>query len=95
MSVIASQARTAVVLVGAVTTITATLLLSPSPRVPTTDCTGISSPIISAKLSSTKILVGDREQDIAVTITMPRDSRPERPPLSLAIVIDRSGSMEG
>lgn len=97
MPVIASQARTAVVLVGAVTTITATLLLSPSRGVPTTDCTGISSPIINAKLSSRKILVGDREQDVAVTITMPRslDEKTHRPPLSLAIVIDRSGSMEG
>jgi Ca-activated chloride channel family protein len=65
--------------------------------VPTGDCTGISSPIISAKLSSRKILAGDREQDIAVTITMPRslDEKTDRPPLSLAIVIDRSGSMEG
>lgn len=97
MPVIASQARTAVVLVGAVTTITATLLLSPSRGVPTSDCTGTSSPILSAKLSSTKILVGDRAQDVAVTITMPRslDEKTARPPLSLAIVIDRSGSMEG
>jgi Ca-activated chloride channel family protein len=63
--------------------------------VPTADCTGISSPIISAKLASTKILVGDREQDIAVTITMPRKQTRARPSLSLSIVIDRSGSMEG
>jgi Ca-activated chloride channel family protein len=65
--------------------------------VPTSDCTGISSSIINAKLSSRNILVGDREQDIAVTITMPRslDEKTHRPPLSLAIVIDRSGSMEG
>lgn len=95
MPVIASQARTAVCLVGAVTAFTAALLLTPSRPVPTTVCTGISSNLINAKLSSTKILVGDREQDIAVTITMPRGHTQTRPPLSLAIVIDRSGSMEG
>lgn len=96
MPVIASQARTGVVLVCAVTTITAALLLTPSRPAPIACSADISSPIINGKLASKKILVGDREQDIAITITMPRilDEK-TRPPLSLAIVIDRSGSMEG
>lgn len=94
MSVIASQSSTGVILVSAVTTFTAAVLLTPDRPVPTT-VISTANEILSAKLSSTKILVGDREQDIAVTITMPREARRERSPVSLAIVIDRSGSMEG
>ncbi|HUS31933.1 MAG TPA: hypothetical protein VMZ53_25705, partial [Kofleriaceae bacterium] len=55
----------------------------------------MSSPVLSAKLSSKTLLATDRDQDIAVTITMPKGRAQVRPPLSLAIVIDRSGSMEG
>lgn len=95
MSVIASQSRTGVILVSAVTTFTAAVLLTPDRSVPTTVTSTTANEILTAKLSSTKILVGDREQDIAVTITMPREARRERSPVSLAIVIDRSGSMEG
>jgi Ca-activated chloride channel family protein len=51
--------------------------------------------MLSAKLASRVLLADQRDQDIAVTITMPDLRRHMRPPLSLAIVIDRSGSMEG
>ncbi|HUS28668.1 MAG TPA: VWA domain-containing protein [Kofleriaceae bacterium] len=55
----------------------------------------MSSDILSAKFASKTLLATDRDQDIAVTITMPKGRAQVRPPLSLAIVIDRSGSMEG
>ena len=48
--------------------------------------------ILRASLTSGAVLAGP--QDIAVTIHMP-GGPVERPPLSLAIVLDRSGSMHG
>jgi Ca-activated chloride channel homolog len=52
---------------------------------------------ISARLPTSRILPGAQQQSIAVTITAPRgpEIAADRPPLSLAIVIDRSGSMHG
>ena len=50
---------------------------------------------LTAKFTSTKILGSDTEQYVAVSITAPTGQVPKRPPLSLAVVIDRSGSMEG
>jgi Ca-activated chloride channel homolog len=55
----------------------------------------VSSNIVTAKFASRTLHVDQREQDIAVTITMPKGTRHARAPLSLAIVIDRSGSMSG
>lgn len=92
MVVTAQQVRTSLVLGAAGAAIVAAALLAPRPPAapipdrPTSD-------ILSARLVSTEILGG--EQDIAVTITMPEATARVRPPLSLAIVIDRSGSMEG
>lgn len=54
--------------------------------------------VVSARLVTSRILPGVREQSLAVTITAPspiEDLSARRPPLSLAIVIDRSGSMHG
>ena len=53
---------------------------------------------ISARLVTNRILAGAQDQNLAVTITAPNpimDPSIGRPPLSLAIVIDRSGSMHG
>jgi len=50
--------------------------------------------VITAALPTAKLLPGTSEQDLAVTITTPRNAALTRPPLSLAIVIDRSHSME-
>ncbi|HEY6178185.1 MAG TPA: VWA domain-containing protein, partial [Kofleriaceae bacterium] len=53
---------------------------------------------MSARLASRRILPGAQPQNLAVTITapnLPTDVSLGRPPLSLAIVIDRSGSMHG
>lgn len=54
--------------------------------------------IVTAGLVTWRILVGAHEQNLAVTLTAPNpvtDVSIARPPLSLAIVIDRSGSMHG
>lgn len=50
---------------------------------------------LTARLVSDRITAGTTEQDIAVTITAPQAARHARPPVSLAVVIDRSGSMTG
>ena len=50
---------------------------------------------LSARLVTDRILVGAQPQDLAVTITAPGGTAHARPPLSLAIVLDRSGSMSG
>jgi len=53
---------------------------------------------LSARLVTSRILPGAQEQNLAVTIAAPspvNDGTPGRPALSLAIVIDRSGSMHG
>jgi Ca-activated chloride channel family protein len=55
-----------------------------------------SSSLLSARATSTHVLRGTSETHIAVTVRAPElaEAR-ERPPVSLSIVIDRSGSMEG
>ncbi len=86
------QVRTALAITAAGATIAAALMLSPRQSAP--PCApGPTSSILSAKLTSSEIVAS--EQDIAVTITMPGAHVTSRPPLSLAVVIDRSGSMEG
>ncbi|HEX2690192.1 MAG TPA: VWA domain-containing protein [Kofleriaceae bacterium] len=53
---------------------------------------------VSARLVTSRILAGVTEEDLAVTITAPNpiaEPSTGRSPLSLAIVIDRSGSMHG
>jgi len=92
MVVSASQVRTSLAISAAGATIVAALLLSPRPG-PTQCRPAPTSDILSARLTSTEIVGSD--QDIAVTITMPGGHMQARPSLSLAIVIDRSGSMEG
>ncbi|MBL9018882.1 MAG: VWA domain-containing protein [Myxococcales bacterium] len=64
---------------------------------------GIAEPIASsdggisltAKFPSEKILSSQTEQFVAVSITTPAGAAQVRPPLSVAVVIDRSGSMSG
>ena len=88
----AQQVRTTLAISAAGATIVAVLLLSPRDPAAPVDC-GPTSEILTARLTSAEI-VGS-EQAIAVTIRMPGGRVQARPPLSLAIVIDRSGSMEG
>src|SRR5689334_12136131 len=96
MLVTAHQVRTGLAISAAGATIVAALLLVP-PSHGGSDCTRTSaaigcpptrSDILSANLVSSEIVAS--EQDIAVTITMLGARASGRPPLSLAIVIDRS-----
>jgi Ca-activated chloride channel homolog len=92
MVAIASRARTAVAIAVAGAAIAGGLLLKQ--RKPTCAVDPeVRSDILRAALTSTTIQPGD--QDIAVTITMPRAGEVRRPNIALAVVLDRSGSMHG
>lgn len=97
----AARIRTSLVLGAAAGTLCAAALMSPrgaafrpsDPAVRSADDLEV-----SARLVSRRVLPGAQAQDLAVTITAPSpavDLSACRPPLSLAIVIDRSGSMHG
>jgi len=90
----AQQGRTSLALGAASATLIAALLLAPAGS-PSTQCALPSAGgILTARMGSTQVLPG--ESHIAVSIQMPQlHATQTRPPLSLAIVIDRSGSMEG
>jgi Ca-activated chloride channel family protein len=88
----AHQVRTGVVLAAAGATVIAALLLHAGRTAcdpPMTE----SELSLSARLVSDKVVAG--EQDLVVTIRAPEGHVDQRPPLSLAVVIDRSGSMSG
>lgn len=90
----AHRARTSIALGAASATVITALVLSPTRRPETAPpCVQLQSGIVTARLASTNIVAG--EQGVAVTIQMPGAASSARPPLSLAVVIDRSGSMEG
>lgn len=97
---IVSRIRTSLAVGAALGTVFAALLMSPrnaslAPSIAPAADDGMA---ISARLVTSRILAGAQEQNLAVTITAPsppRDLTIARPPLSLAIVIDRSGSMHG
>lgn len=93
----AHRARTSFVLGAAGATLIAALLLTqtraakPAEPTPATD-DGIA---LTARFTSEKILASQTEQFVAVSITTPAAAAQARPPLSVAVVIDRSGSMSG
>ena len=92
------QARTSLLIAAAGVVVATALLLSPR-RDRIVDC-DMPSPTagdvtMTARLTSSKILPGAQTQDVAVTITANAPRSQTRPPLSLAVVIDRSGSMNG
>jgi len=93
---VAHRVRTSFVLGAAGATVIAALLLSgrgtravgPAP----VNDDGLS---LTAKFTSRQILAQESDQYVAVSITAPKAEVARRPPLSLAVVIDRSGSMSG
>ena len=90
-----SPARTFVVLGSAAATVITALLLHPFTAANTPVASGDDGMIVVARMTSTQILRGATDQNLAVTITAPAAREQSRPPLSLAVVIDRSGSMDG
>jgi Ca-activated chloride channel family protein len=91
MVAIASRARTVVAIAAAGSAIVAGLFLKQ--RTQSCSLPNETSDILTAQLTSQKVIAGD--QDIAVTIRMPKAAELQRPPLSLVVVLDRSGSMHG
>ena len=93
----AHQARTSLAIATAGAAVVAALVLVPDRLQCPADgeLAGETSPYITARLASKQILVNAGSQDIAVMIQMPGNGEAARPPLSLAVVIDRSGSMNG
>lgn len=94
----ASRLRTSVVLGAASATVIAALLLTqgkPTTRSPVPDSSADDGMTLIAELTTAKILAGAHDENVAITITAPKGQAAYRPPLSLAVVIDRSGSMSG
>jgi len=91
----AHRVRTSLALAGAAGTIIAALLLHARARGPSPhpDDVADDGMRLDARLTSTQILSGAMDHNLAVTITAPHGRAHARPPLSLAVVIDRSGSM--
>ncbi|MDQ3368529.1 MAG: VWA domain-containing protein, partial [Myxococcota bacterium] len=91
------QTRTMLALGAATATLIAALVLHPRPDAgpPSTAPPGDDAMQLLARLTTTKILAGRHDQHLAVTITAPAGRALQRPPVSLAVVIDRSGSMDG
>ncbi len=50
---------------------------------------------LNAQLGSSYILSGEQQAYLAVSLTAPEQERMQRPMVDLAVVLDRSGSMEG
>ena len=95
---VAHRVRTSFVLGAAGATVIAALLLaSRAPHGPTSGTIPANDDglALTAKFTSSQILAAHDEQYVAVSITAPRGEAGRRPPLSLAVVIDRSGSMSG
>jgi Ca-activated chloride channel family protein len=91
----AHRVRTAFALAGATGTLLTALLLGPkTPQAPKHGHAD-DGMRLDARLVSSKILPGATSHDLAVTITVPGKSLAARPPLSVVVVIDRSGSMQG
>lgn len=89
----AASMKTCLALGTAGATVVAALLLHPfAPPIAAPNDDGM---LLAARLTSTRILRGAADQNLAVTITAPTGQARSRPPLSLAVVIDRSGSMDG
>jgi len=95
---LAPAIRTSLVLGAALGTVIAAWMMSPRRSAPLlTETIADDGMSVSARLVNGRILPGTQEHNLAVTITAPSvtDGAIGRPPLSLAIVIDRSGSMHG
>src|SRR5439155_17787392 len=96
---VAAQVRSALAIGAAgATLLVAWLLAQRSPCALEPRVADPCDPVLTARLGSSKMLTGNAEQELAVTIAMPSCDGGEasaRPPLSLAIVIDRSASMHG
>jgi len=89
----AHQIRTSLAMAAAGGAVIAAILLQPKhPR-----C--VEPSLVQSELALSARLVSDRvvagEQDLVVTIKAPAAHATQRPPLSVAVVIDRSGSMSG
>lgn len=94
----ALRVRTSFVLGAAGATLVAAMLLTartPSSAPPAVSSTGDDGVALKASLTTSRILGGAHDHNLAVSIRVPAGTRQARPPLSVAVVIDRSGSMHG
>jgi Ca-activated chloride channel family protein len=97
-SSLASSMRTSLVIGAAAGTLIGAWMMSPRGAAPPRgESTADDGMVVSARLVNRRILPGTQEHNLAVTIAAPAATEVAigRPSLSLAIVIDRSGSMHG
>lgn len=95
---VAHRARTAIVLAAAGATVIAALLArqgESAHRGTYCELPIAQSSILQADFTTSRIAAGAHDENVVVTITAPTAVTVTRPLLSVAIVIDRSGSMAG
>ncbi|MCE9573652.1 MAG: VWA domain-containing protein [Deltaproteobacteria bacterium] len=90
------RTKTAIVLTAAGGVVVAAALLSarraPPPQAADAAAGGMS---LSARSTSRAVLRGTSETDLSITVRAPELDARERPPVTMAVVLDRSGSMSG
>jgi len=94
------RSKTASIILVAVATIIAALWLAPRGAPRRSVVVGVQPPgdpcelAISSRLTSTHVMVGQHEEHLVVTLKAPSCGQNlVRPPMSIAVVLDRSGSM--
>ncbi|HEY0194515.1 MAG TPA: VWA domain-containing protein [Kofleriaceae bacterium] len=104
MATTAQRIRTSLLIGAATGTLVAALAMSPSRTAANVSVSPVAHAVedaaddgmvVKARFLTSRLLPEAQIQNLAVTITAPGAASMVRPPLSLAIVIDRSGSMHG
>ncbi len=89
------RTKTAIVLTAAGGVVVAAALLSARRAPPPTAAASAGGMSLTARTTSRAVLRGTTETDLSITVRAPELAAAARPPVTMAVVLDRSGSMSG